>query len=624
MAQYVITGPDGNKYNVTAPDNASQDDIINYAKNQFSQVPQSIPELKKDIPHQIAAGVLSFGQGGMPVFDEAGAGAGAALEKAGVLPSEGNSDETYGQIYDRRLQNIRNVEKSFSQQHPILDPALRIGGAIASLAALPEGVMAKMATRPITSSAAIGGLQGFTGGEGGIGNRAGNAATNAALAAGTTAILGKLFPANPIDKETKLFTQKLEESGISPQQYADAMKNSSADDFAAELGGENLKNIALKQAKINTPALHTARQSLRERILNAPQRAENIVQENIMPSNTLDNMVGNIDEMASKLGPMYKQVDAQLVPRNDFADTLYTKEGKAALKDVANKMNAKGISLKDAGLLADKNGNIFLSPKVPIGTLREAQDSLKQQISRDSITGKVNTDDNWNAIIEGMRQKITSGLEKNSDLFKKTNAIAAGKLQAESAMDMGQKLAKTASSDVAEKITERADKVFSPNELSYQKAGFQKGLIDAMKNSPAGEGNPISRISANRVFDRASDVLDSPVAANKFRDAVIAERERMAFANRALQNSVTAEAMPTQSLSGFLKSPFKSASDKFEQMSTKRLAEMLYATSPEAKAKISNSVLRATGNYKPTGKELSDYLRNRLLPSYAVESLGGQ
>ena len=52
--------------------------------------------------------------------------------------------------------------------------------------------MAKMATRPITSSAAIGGLQGFTGGEGGIGNRAGNAATNAALAAGTTAILGKL------------------------------------------------------------------------------------------------------------------------------------------------------------------------------------------------------------------------------------------------------------------------------------------------------------------------------------------------------------------------------------------------------------------------------------------------
>lgn len=42
MAQYVVTSPDGQKYRITAPDNAAQADVMAYAQKQFSQS-QSTP-----------------------------------------------------------------------------------------------------------------------------------------------------------------------------------------------------------------------------------------------------------------------------------------------------------------------------------------------------------------------------------------------------------------------------------------------------------------------------------------------------------------------------------------------------------------------------------------------------
>ena len=44
MAKYVVTSPDGRKFQITATDGASQDDVMAYAQKQFAQTKQPAPQ----------------------------------------------------------------------------------------------------------------------------------------------------------------------------------------------------------------------------------------------------------------------------------------------------------------------------------------------------------------------------------------------------------------------------------------------------------------------------------------------------------------------------------------------------------------------------------------------------
>ena len=43
MASYIATGPDGQKYKITAPDNATTADLTAYAQKNFSALPKKEP-----------------------------------------------------------------------------------------------------------------------------------------------------------------------------------------------------------------------------------------------------------------------------------------------------------------------------------------------------------------------------------------------------------------------------------------------------------------------------------------------------------------------------------------------------------------------------------------------------
>lgn len=66
MAQYSVTSPDGTKFNVTAPDGASNDDVMNYAKGQFAQMQsQQQSQLQDAVKRDTAAAPTSQTQGFM-------------------------------------------------------------------------------------------------------------------------------------------------------------------------------------------------------------------------------------------------------------------------------------------------------------------------------------------------------------------------------------------------------------------------------------------------------------------------------------------------------------------------------------------------------------------------------
>lgn len=224
MAKFHITGPDGHTYEVEAPDDATDEDVLAYVKQHASAKPvdpyagKSLDDLKRlyrgsslvdandqtrskimdayvrkeaqqggfglaldDVGRQLAKGVPVIGG----YLDEANAATAALMG--------GNYDETldYNRARDRYRENT-SPESSFGVQM-----AGGIGGTLAGMRAAGVPYAAASST-PITTrmlagaglGGAIGGADMFGRGEGGLENRA----TNAAIGVGLGGIVGAGSP----------------------------------------------------------------------------------------------------------------------------------------------------------------------------------------------------------------------------------------------------------------------------------------------------------------------------------------------------------------------------------------------------------------------------------------------
>lgn len=187
MAKFRITGPGGETYEITAPDGASEEDVMSFARQQsFGAPQQQLPTVQQvNIPSQrnpvgMAEGLIgsafqgvTFGAG-----DEIAAGL-----KAAVNPF--NASE----VYNDQLERTRSRNEQFREQSPVASTAAEIGGALPT-AFIPLGALGRAAqggsaaTRALAGGA-IGAGQGatyaFNAGEGGFEDRASDAVTGAAL-----------------------------------------------------------------------------------------------------------------------------------------------------------------------------------------------------------------------------------------------------------------------------------------------------------------------------------------------------------------------------------------------------------------------------------------------------------
>lgn len=584
------------------------------------------PKLKEGILPALSSGTLAFGQGGMPLFDEAGAAAGAGLEKMGLGRLTGGNvgGSDYGDIYDKRLQNIRNTETAFADQYPKTDLGLRIGGGVA--ATLPFS--AEIAASPILSGATYGGSQGFAGGSGGFGNRALGSALGAALGATGGAAIKYATPSvlrfladesgtlpkgqiqnmfgEPVTKVTgakainpaisgiNVIKDKLELAGKTPEQYAEALIKSSPDEFAGELGGEPLRVFAQSQAKITGPNMQTARDVMRERVSEAPQRVAKIIGQ-IKPQENVENMLSNIQEMGAQLPKLYESSYQGTAPAKIVEDIVTRPAGQKAIAATAEKLSNQGISPLDSGIVRAADGSYRFTPEIPVRTIDEFQKSLGDLVTRNPITGAVEGSDS--SVIENLRKNVTSSLAAHSKEYQKALNVAAAQKQAQAAFDMGRTLAKSASAENAESILARSDDIFSPNELSYRNAGFSQGLTDSTKNTALGTGNPVAAISKTKVAERAAEIFDDPSKAQQFADALLKEKQGMEFANRGLQNSATAETLSANpphipvTPHGAAATVAQKIGDLLNSSKNEQLATFLYSTTPEQKKLLAEALL---------------------------------
>jgi hypothetical protein len=422
----------------------------------------------------------------------------------------------------------------------------------------------------------------------------------------------------PKSSDVKLIKDKLEMAGITPQQYANALMNSSENDFAGELGGDPLRMQTQAQAKITGPAMQPAREAMRQRLETAPQRVQQIIEQTFYPSSAAEPTVGgdtgvmkgaaapiepiqqmqqNLVDIKSKLPDLYDAADQTTVAPRASLGVINTPAGQQAMKDTVTKLANQGISPTDAGIVIDQeNGFHGLQPQVPVSTLHELSKSLGDQVVRNPKTGAI--EDSQSGVIEGLRKHITSYLSENSPEFATANMNAAAQLQGQSAFEMGRNLAHSAAGEKADALMQRADQTFSPQELSYQKAGYAQGLADAIQGTPLGGGNPAARIAKGTIQNTSADILQSPTQAQQFADALMQEKNRIDLAQRGLGGSNTAETLsagvpeiPT-SPHGLLSTAAAKVMDFVNSGKNERLAQLLYATSPEQKAILARKIVQ--------------------------------
>lgn len=422
----------------------------------------------------------------------------------------------------------------------------------------------------------------------------------------------------PKSSDIKLIKEKLELAGITPQQYAEALKNSSPEDFAGEVGGDPLRLQTQVQAKIAGPSMQPARDAMRQRLETAPQRVQNIIENTFYPSSSVLPTVGadatiakgsisplepvqqlqqHLVDIKDKLPQLYDAANQSSVAGDASLGIISTPAGQKAMNDTVTKLANQGIKPEEAGIVIDPdNGFHGLSPQVPVSTLHDLSKSLGDQVVRNPLTGAI--EDSQSNVVEGLRKNITSYLSQNSPQFNTANANAAAQLQGQSAFDMGRKLAHSAAGEKSDALMDRAAETFSPQELSFHKAGYAQGLSDSLQGSPLGGGNPASRIAKNMVQTTTANILQSPTEAQKFANALLQEKNRIDLAQRGLFGSNTAETLD----SGVPKIPtsiteagahaFMAAKDWLMKSRNERLASLLYATDPETKAVLAQKVLQ--------------------------------
>lgn len=617
-------------------------DLIPQNSNPFSDL---VPQLKGDLGHQAAAGLISFGQGAMPVFDEAGAGVGAAMEKIGLLDAAGKEGESLSDAYDARLKNIRQVETSFHDQHPVLDPALRIAGGVTSIAALPGSALKVAAEHPYIANTAYGALQGFTGGEGGSDNRLLSAGGGAAVGAGATAVARNVVdplinaildrkPAVPLNlkgNETDTILKNLDMADITPQEYADALRNSSSEDFAGEVGGEPLRMLTQTQSKISSPAMQRARQAMRQRLAEAPDRASNIVQDALGSDQETNQLLSALDIAKGAEGTLYKAAEGQMVPRKPFLDVINTPAGQKAMKATVEKLMNKGIDPTSAGIVIDgESGFIGLAKDVRADIMHEVAKSMGDLVERNPVTGNPVKSADYD--IEGLRKNIVDNLRGSSLEFNAAQENAAQVRQAEDALSLGRELAKKATGEGADEAT--AQLIRREQITPFSQAGFKQGLQDNFGNTKVGTGNPIAALNKQRTFDRTAQLFDQGTS-DKLKNAVLAEEGRMETANRALYGSNTPEMLGQivpdvpKSMGDAVGRGVQKVKDFLNQGSNKRLAQALYSTSAQDKAAVAAAILKASGSqasFSPVEQNaIIKFLREAvpLLPAQTAGAVAG-
>lgn len=438
MPKYRITGPDGGTYEVTAPDGASEQDVLAYVQRNAGMVKAEAPEMKPSTPPPISPrqaedesmakyedyknspeatlqsapkwirvplqtlrdSVTGIGQGATANFaDEIQGVLGTPLEmiKNGTLDVGGS--------YDKALEKARANQKVAETRSPIANTVGQVaGGMAAGGKAQQSGLTFLNAAKPTMTSMAIrgglegagyGGLYGFGKGEG-TEDRVNQAVTGAGLGAATGGVLGGISGkmAQRAADATVPTTQQLKSAAnqaysaadqagleIAPKAFSDAV-----DDIAILMQKEGMdktihpKALAalqrLTEAQGGTPRLSDI-DTLRRVVKSAA--ASNDASERRLANmmvNKLDDFVNNLKPSDVVAGDAVKATSALNKARDLWSRSRKSEIIEEAVTKAQNRAASTGSGGNADNAIRQNIRAILDSPKKSRGFSQDERDLM--------------------------------------------------------------------------------------------------------------------------------------------------------------------------------------------------------------------------------------------------------
>lgn len=467
------------------------------------------------------SGADSFSNGVlMGLGDEIKAGAVAAKEAlTGGLP--------FGKAYDQALTMYRGAKQDYQQQHPVLAPALEIGGGLASgvagggaLKAVGMGLpaatsMAGRAAQAGATGAGFGGVYGFNEGEGGVGNRL--EAGGKGVAFGGMFGLAAAPAAAGASKALNWAGQRIADTATGVTPAMRRMGKAVADDFGSlpegvrqmrqtltenpdlslvDAGGMNVQRLARGAAAVPGRATQLADEFVSSRAAGRGERLQEAVMQNLGDGNDYHAVRDALFKTrANDARPLYEEAFSRPYAWDDrlqqFIDDPDVRKGiREGLTIIRREALARGepMNWQQYAITGFNDAGDPIIGQVPNLRLLDAGkrgiDSIIEQ-ARDPLTGKVNWTQSLRALDE-VRGALVGKLDEATtdaagrSAYAEARAAWAGPSKLLDAEEMGRAFLR---SDA--EVSKKTLAGMSPDEQTLFRLGAARQLRDMINTDTA-------------------------------------------------------------------------------------------------------------------------------------------
>lgn len=470
MPTFRVTGPDGKIYNVTAPDGATQDQVLARVKAQAGQVRPGISG-SKWTPTGLALDKITAG-----IYGNA-----APLVDTVVDKVQGDS-RPFGELFNAHQRDQDRTRGAYQTKNPGVDwatfPLNFIGGPRAVKGILSIGQLAK-------TGAKIGAVAGAANSRGGAWDRAWQTALSTGGGALLTPVASKAVSSlTPIIAATakrgpklspvnKIIKKTLEAQGMTPRQAGDMI--SEAQNRGVPLAlmdtGDEMRGLTASLARKPGPNRNLIRDVVVPRQQAQAERIQGALARDLGPTaNIRQQSEALIASARAKAGPLYEQAYASPVvgtPKMD--ELLATPFGKQAVARARTIAANERRDPQALGFTLDAKGDVVLNP-VPVREI-------------DQLDAAREGWDAANAAYEAAVRKQQASL--NPSQFSREVEQAQSALQAANA---GLDKAKQVFASAPASGTVKDARGYSPQTLDYIKRGMDD-VIEAQRNPVTGRLN---------------------------------------------------------------------------------------------------------------------------------------
>lgn len=502
MPDFEITAPGGQKYRVTAPEGASEQDALAHLQQQLASVQTTKPDTSEADAKNFRSGINAYGGSdaiahGMtmgldrPIY-AAGQTIGPLINK--VL---GRSGEGVGEAYTRGEREYDAAKAAYEKSNPILAPTLEIGGGVATLGNAAGGATSFLGR--LKQGAKLGGIYGgvsslsdskggvderlIQGGKGALTGAAVGTAVPAAIDAAkiVSAPVRAMVSAARNPEQASIFqvARGITDDKLTPASIESALTSARnvgvQNATIADVAGPNAQRLASVYAKSPGPGRADVADFLQTRMEARPESIMRAVQPGLgTPKNAYEEIDRLVAKRAADAKPLYER--AHNTPINTASPEydaimieLQTPSGQRALAAAKTKMLDEKIPSKQIYLNVADDGTVTMTRPPDTRTLDYVKRALDDKIQAARRGG--NMDDA--RIFGGIKDNIVNNLDKLNPTFKKARAAYAGPSESRDAIDAGMSFLRMPPEEIAKTIA-----TMRPGDLEFFRIGAARALRD--------------------------------------------------------------------------------------------------------------------------------------------------